>query len=80
MYVAKFKPIGLFWACLFSLSLFGSSLHYGSVIGTGIVAIGYLTVLWGIKEEAKNQQGSTKSEASDDLKTPLLPPQGDEQV
>ncbi|KAK9675691.1 hypothetical protein RND81_11G024200 [Saponaria officinalis] len=74
MYVAKFKPFGLFWACLIGLSLFGNSLHYGSVIGTGIVAIGYLTVLWGVKEEAKQSQIDSKQSqpSDDDLKAPLL--------
>ncbi|KAL9246468.1 hypothetical protein vseg_019999 [Gypsophila vaccaria] len=76
MFVAEFKPIGLFWACLIGLSLFGNSLHYGSVIGTGILATGYLTVLRGVKEEANNkqdQQGPTHAQLSDNLKAPLLP-------
>ncbi|KAH9612766.1 hypothetical protein KSS87_005674 [Heliosperma pusillum] len=81
MYVAMFKPLGLFWACLIGLSFFGSGLHYGSVIGTCIVAIGYLTVLRGVQEEAqKIQQHSIQTQPSHDLKAPLLPQQADEQV
>ncbi|KAK9707348.1 hypothetical protein RND81_07G191300 [Saponaria officinalis] len=84
MYVATFKPVGLFWACLIGLSLFGSSLHYGSVIGTGIVGIGYLTVLWGLKEEAKKIQHDSSQlsrlSEDDDLKASLLPEKSDELV
>jgi len=82
MYVARFKPLGLFWACLIGLSLFGNSLHFGSVIGTGIAAVGYVTVLRGVnKEETKQSQvESTQLELSDELKIPLLPSRGDEKV
>ncbi|KAH9609143.1 hypothetical protein KSS87_002369 [Heliosperma pusillum] len=77
MYVAEFKPLGLFWACLIGLSLFGSSLHFGSVIGTGIVAMGYLTVLSGVKEETKLpvQDNPTKPRPTtyNNLKSPFLP-------
>ncbi|KAL9248762.1 hypothetical protein AKJ16_DCAP07891 [Drosera capensis] len=40
---SMFKPSGIFWACLISLSLFGSSLQ----------AIGYYTVIWGSTIEGK---------------------------
>lgn len=74
MYVALFKPFGIFWACAIGLSLFGSALHYGSVIGTMITGVGYFTVLWGIREEARQEQqkSSNKSTSSSDLKAPLL--------
>ncbi|XP_074274454.1 WAT1-related protein At1g70260-like [Silene latifolia] len=81
MYVAEFKPFGLFWACLIGLSLFGSSLHFGSVIGTGMVAMGYLTVLSGVKEESKdsklpvqdNNPTKPRPTTYNTLKTPFLP-------
>lgn len=78
MYVAKFRPAGIFWACAIGLSLFGSALHYGSVIGTIIIGVGYYTVLWGVKEEGREDQQS-KSSSSEDIKAPLLQ-QNDEQV
>ncbi|XP_021726959.1 WAT1-related protein At1g70260-like [Chenopodium quinoa] len=81
MYVAMFKPAGIFWANFFGESFFGT-LCYGSVMGTIIVGVGYYTVLWGVKEEAKKQaDDSTKIAPSDDIKTPLLQNQdADEQV
>lgn len=81
MYVAMFKPAGIFWANFFGESFFGT-LCYGSVIGTIVVGVGYYTVLWGVREEAKqDQDDSTKSAPADDIKTPLLQNQdADEQV
>ncbi|XP_057528809.1 WAT1-related protein At1g70260-like [Amaranthus tricolor] len=80
MYVAMFKPAGIFWANFFGESFFGT-LCYGSVIGTIVVGVGYYTVLWGVKEEAKKAQEYSVKPASSDIKTPLLQNQnGDEQV
>ena len=46
-----------------------------------MVGVGYYTVLWGVKEEAKKAQEYSVKPASSDIKTPLLQNQnGDEQV
>ncbi|KAL2928782.1 hypothetical protein RDABS01_028532 [Bienertia sinuspersici] len=80
MYVAMFKPAGIFWANCLGESFFGT-LCYGSVIGTIVVGVGYYTVLWGVREEAKKDQDDSIKSASSDIKTPLLQNQdGDEQV
>ncbi|GMI70744.1 Resistance to Phytophthora parasitica 1, Usually multiple acids move in and out Transporters 36 [Hibiscus trionum] len=51
-YVPMFKPFGIVFATVFGVSFFTNSLHYGSVIGTIIIGVGYYTVMWGqIKEE-----------------------------
>lgn len=80
MYVAMFKPAGIFWANFFGESFFGT-LCYGSVIGTIVVGVGYYTVLLGVKEEARKDQEDSTKFASSDIKAPLLQNQdGDEQV
>ncbi|GAB4839834.1 hypothetical protein Ancab_020544 [Ancistrocladus abbreviatus] len=74
MYVSMFKPFGILWACAITLSLFGNSLHYGSVIGASIAGMGYYTVLWGVNREEVEKKHSKSSESLDssDTKTPLL--------
>ncbi|KAL2928737.1 hypothetical protein RDABS01_019521 [Bienertia sinuspersici] len=83
MYVAMFKPAGIFWAnCLGEsfLELFAMEGNW-NVIGTIVVGVGYYTVLWGVREEAKKDQDDSIKSASSDIKTPLLQNQdGDEQV
>ncbi|KAL8137740.1 hypothetical protein V2J09_003741 [Rumex salicifolius] len=86
MYVARFKPFGIFWACAITIPLFGTTLHYGSVAGATISGAGYYGMLWAAtkeEEEKKAEQtdiiNSTDS-LDDHLKTPLLHNQQEEQV
>ncbi|GMH01632.1 hypothetical protein Nepgr_003471 [Nepenthes gracilis] len=74
MYVSMFRPIGIFWACAITLNLFGSSLHYGSVMGALIAGIGYYTVLWGItrEEEERRLDKCGRSNCSSDINAQLL--------
>ncbi|EXB82637.1 Auxin-induced protein 5NG4 [Morus notabilis] len=74
-YVPMFKPFGLLFATTFGVSLPASTLRYGSVIGTAIVAMGYLTMMYGQQNE---DEASTKHGTVDKLgetpeeKVPLL--------
>ncbi|KAL9251194.1 WAT1-related protein [Drosera capensis] len=67
MYVSMFKPLGIFWSCVINLTFFGSSLHYGSVLGASIVGMGYFLVLWGIRREDEGKKNDDRN-----MKVPLL--------
>ncbi|KAG2707483.1 hypothetical protein I3760_05G149400 [Carya illinoinensis] len=47
LYVPMFKPFGILFATIFVISFFTNNLHYGSVIGTIIMGIGYYAMMWG---------------------------------
>ncbi|KAL5552944.1 hypothetical protein UlMin_040345 [Ulmus minor] len=70
-YVPMFKPFGLVFATIFGVIL--SAIHYGSVIGTAIVAVGYFTVMWGqTNEEEAQVKDGFESEENSEQKVPLL--------
>ncbi|GMN41669.1 hypothetical protein TIFTF001_010888 [Ficus carica] len=74
-YVPMFKPFGIFFATTFGVSLPASTLCYGSVIGTSIVGMGYLTVMYGQEneEEVSTKLGVEKfAESTPEEKVPLL--------
>lgn len=83
MYVARFKPFGIFWACAITIPLFGTTLHYGSVGGAMISGIGYYGMLWAAtkeEEEKKADQINANDTLDDHLKAPLLQNQQEDQV
>ncbi|KAK8512889.1 hypothetical protein V6N13_090371 [Hibiscus sabdariffa] len=76
-YAPMFKPFGIVFATVFGVSFFTNSLHYGSVIGTLIIGVGYYTVMWGqIKEEEEEEEEEQLRKQCDvermDAQTPLL--------
>ncbi|KAK8582844.1 hypothetical protein V6N13_069612 [Hibiscus sabdariffa] len=80
LYVPMFKPFGIVFATVFGVSFFTNSLHYGSVIGTLIIGMGYYTVMWGqIKEEEEEEEEEQQQLRKEcdvermDPQTPLLP-------
>ncbi|RDX90429.1 WAT1-related protein [Mucuna pruriens] len=72
LYVSLFKPFGIAFATTFALSFFSNSLHYGSVIGTTILGMGYYTVMYG--QIKGNEEETRCDDSSDSLekKIPLL--------
>ncbi|KAF7809267.1 WAT1-related protein [Senna tora] len=76
-YVQLFKPFGIAYATTFGISFFPNTLHYGSVIGTAIIGMGYYCVMWGQMKGDEDKRGCECDEvkSSDSLvdeKVPLL--------
>ncbi|TKY74154.1 WAT1-related protein [Spatholobus suberectus] len=73
LYVSLFKPFGIAFATTFAVCFFSNSLHYGSVIGTTILGMGYYTVMYGGQIKG-NEQETSCDDSSDSLgkKIPLL--------
>ncbi|KAG5019151.1 hypothetical protein JHK87_015006 [Glycine soja] len=73
LYVPLFKPFGIAFATTFALCFFSNSLHYGSVIGTTTLGMGYYTVMYGqIKGNEEETSCDDCSSDSLDKKIPLL--------
>ncbi|XP_039006665.1 WAT1-related protein At1g70260-like [Hibiscus syriacus] len=56
-YVPMFNTFGIVFATVFGVTFFANSLHYGSVMGTLIIGVGYYTMMWGqMKEEEQRRK------------------------
>ncbi|BBG94110.1 nodulin MtN21 /EamA-like transporter family protein [Prunus dulcis] len=55
-YVPLFKPFGIVFATIFGVSLSANSLHYGSVIGSVVIGMGYFVISCGQIREDEGQQ------------------------
>lgn len=53
VYVAMFTPLGMVMALAMGLLFLGESLSLGSVIGGGVISIGFYGVLWGQAQQEK---------------------------
>ncbi|XP_028754442.1 WAT1-related protein At5g40210-like isoform X5 [Neltuma alba] len=53
VYVAMFTPLGMVIALAMGLVFLGESLSLGSVIGGGVITIGFYGVLWGQAQQEK---------------------------
>ncbi|XP_028774930.1 WAT1-related protein At5g40210-like [Neltuma alba] len=53
VYVAMFSPLGMIFAVAMGLIFLGESVSLGSVIGGGVIAIGFYGVLWGQAQQEK---------------------------
>nr|AEX97055.1 auxin-induced nodulin [Copaifera officinalis] len=74
LYVAMFNPLGMVIAVGMGFIFLGDALYLGSIIGAGVIAVGFYAVLWGKAQEEKmldekNGMGSLHSSSSS---TPLL--------
>ncbi|XP_018810478.2 WAT1-related protein At3g28050-like isoform X2 [Juglans regia] len=47
VYVAMFKPLGIFIAVVMGVTILGDTLYLGSVIGAAIIVPGFYAVIWG---------------------------------
>ncbi|KAG2399749.1 WAT1-related protein [Vigna angularis] len=72
LYVPLFKPFGIAFATTFAVCFFSNSLHYGSVVGTTIVGMGYYTVMYGQVKGNEEETSCDDSSDSLDKKIPLL--------
>ncbi|XP_021829873.1 WAT1-related protein At1g70260-like [Prunus avium] len=75
-YVPLFKPFGIVFATIFGVSLSANSLHYGSVIGSVVIGMGYFVISWGQIREDEGQQDQQcvdeRLEPNSERKVPLL--------
>ncbi|CAJ1974315.1 unnamed protein product [Sphenostylis stenocarpa] len=71
-YVSLFKPFGIAFATTFAVCFFSNSLHYGSVIGTTVIGMGYYTVMYGQVKGNEEEKSCDDSSDSLDKKIPLL--------
>ncbi|PQP96195.1 WAT1-related protein [Prunus yedoensis var. nudiflora] len=75
-YVPLFKPFGIVFATIFGVSLSANSLHYGSVIGSVVIGMGYFVISWGQIKEDEGQQDQQcvdeRLEPNSERKVPLL--------
>ncbi|RDX95012.1 WAT1-related protein, partial [Mucuna pruriens] len=53
VYVAMFCPLGIVIAIAMGVAFLGDTLYIGSMIGAGIIAIGFYAVIWGLSQEEK---------------------------
>ncbi|XP_022740898.1 WAT1-related protein At3g28050-like [Durio zibethinus] len=51
VYVAMFKPLGIVVAVILTFIFLGDTLYLGSVVGSGVIALGFYTVMWGQAKE-----------------------------
>ncbi|XP_014522382.1 WAT1-related protein At1g70260-like isoform X1 [Vigna radiata var. radiata] len=72
LYVPLFKPFGIAFAATFAVCFFSNSLHYGSVIGTTILGMGYYTIMYGQVKGNEEETSCDDSSDSLDKKIPLL--------
>ncbi|CAM8922186.1 unnamed protein product [Rhodiola kirilowii] len=81
-YVPMFRPCGFIYATCIAITLFASSLHFGSVVGTFVIGMGYYTVMWGTvrEEDERHHGGDASANASDNAKIPLLQDREDSEV
>ncbi|KAL9665125.1 hypothetical protein QQ045_020536 [Rhodiola kirilowii] len=85
-YVPMFRPFGIIFATSIGLTLFAKSLHFGSVLGTFVIGMGYFTVMWGtVREEDERRHGGDTADADqygfiEDTKMPLLTDEEDSEV
>ncbi|KAK4779660.1 hypothetical protein SAY87_015766 [Trapa incisa] len=62
LFVSMFKPIGMIAASMMGVSFLGDTLYLGSVIGGGVIVIGFYVVLWGKAKEEKYQEKPSAAE------------------
>ncbi|XP_020218272.1 WAT1-related protein At3g28050 [Cajanus cajan] len=75
VYVAMFSPLGIVIALVMGVVFLGDVLYLGSMIGAGIIAIGFYAVIWGQAEEEKmgcEKHGSCSIISSSSSEAPLL--------
>ncbi|KAL2339677.1 hypothetical protein Fmac_007617 [Flemingia macrophylla] len=72
LYVAMFKPLGIIFAVIMGITFLGDSLYFGSVIGAGIVVIGFYAVIWGKSQEKREEECEVYTSASFSPVVPLL--------
>ncbi|KAK7353300.1 hypothetical protein VNO80_18744 [Phaseolus coccineus] len=61
VYVAMFNPLEIIFAVILGTIFLGDSLYVGSVIGAGIVVIGFYAVLWGKTQEKVDEESTVCS-------------------
>lgn len=59
LFVAMFKPLGMVIAVIAGMVFFNDALYLGSLIGAGIIAIGFYTVMWGQAKEKNTWSPTT---------------------
>ncbi|XP_047306951.1 WAT1-related protein At5g40240-like isoform X2 [Impatiens glandulifera] len=64
LFVTMFKPLGMVIAVISGMVLLGDALYLGSVIGAGIIAVGFYMVMWGQGKESKVTPSLTKERKS----------------
>ncbi|XP_059658545.1 WAT1-related protein At3g28050-like [Cornus florida] len=51
VFVTMFKPLGMIIAFVLEVIFLGDCLHFGSIIGAAIIALGFYSVMWGKAQE-----------------------------
>ncbi|MED6210018.1 hypothetical protein PIB30_060129 [Stylosanthes scabra] len=73
VYVSAFKPLSVVIAAAMSVMFLGDALFLGSVIGAGILSIGFYAVLWGkAKSSAELSECLNRKLSACNSTTPLL--------
>ncbi|KAH7859270.1 hypothetical protein Vadar_033911 [Vaccinium darrowii] len=74
VFVSMFKPIGMVFTVVMTVTFLRVTLHIGSVIGAAIIALGFYSVLWGKAEEVNMVEDIVISgfDSSPDEEVPLL--------
>ncbi|XP_023736290.1 WAT1-related protein At3g28050 [Lactuca sativa] len=68
LFVAMFHPLGIVIAAIMGVIFLGDSLYLGSLLGSGVIVIGFYGVMWGKGKEDRIVEGNMIESS----KTPLL--------
>ncbi|XP_028783718.1 WAT1-related protein At3g28050-like [Neltuma alba] len=74
IYVAMFNPLGMVIAIGMGVIFLRETLYLGSMIGAGIIGIGFYSVMWGLAQEEKmvNEKDKIQKKNMPSSTTPLL--------
>ncbi|XP_028801843.1 WAT1-related protein At3g28050 [Neltuma alba] len=74
IYVAMFNPLGMVIAIGMGVIFLSETLYLGSMIGAGIIGIGFYSVMWGLAQEEKmvNEKEENQKKNMQSSTTPLL--------
>ncbi|XP_054795286.1 WAT1-related protein At3g28050-like isoform X2 [Prosopis cineraria] len=72
IYVAMFTPLGMVIAIGMGVIFLRDTLYLGSIIGTGIVGIGFYSVMWGLAQEDNMVKENKNKNMTSSTTTPLL--------
>lgn len=72
IYVAMFTPLGMVIAIGMGVIFLRDTLYLGSIIGTGIIGIGFYSVMWGLAQEDNMVKEKENKNMTSSTTTPLL--------
>ncbi|XP_041010872.1 WAT1-related protein At3g28050-like isoform X1 [Juglans microcarpa x Juglans regia] len=73
VFVAMFKPVGIFISIVVGVILLGDTFYLGSLIGAILIVIGFFSVMWGkAKEQKMIGEAAVRNFDSSRQKAPLL--------